>query len=1703
MRRKKRNVYAKNVRGGKPGNGKTGGWKRLLAMIITAVTLLTGTDLSGFESVFAEEKSGYKIDVSYSEGDIRATLTGNVQNVAEGVTLVNVSGPDGNQYDPSELSYPITENGDYVFTVDFQVSAGSEQVDKQEKITVTVDGIGGEETAAQSVSVTTPERMALSDLLAAAQSTSAKKTLTIVAEESRLELGTFDFEGGSFGEILTEPLSALLPNSPDVNKFATRYFKSGYFKMPAGNDEFPVTGLYEVGGQWYYTAGHEDGNTETSTGVSTDVAVLLPSEAEVYVSYAIGTDGTEYNITKEYSVGKGSEWNVVVGDSSFDATPERAHAYEQVVFSFAVPIELQSATVEVRGTASDSLYKTFDTTNPSGTGLTKTETSRETYSGMFYMPNEDVKLVFKGTGYGGNSQKYAGFVYPRIASENAETSRVPIAVPPYIEFPRKSDDVFRVYTVLDADNSNDGTNEMKVVYREDMGYHHPTQCQLQHSWNGSYMARLTPNSGNAATAGIYNTNVQVYDINDNLVSQHVPSNGKGTTPLKGNVANFTPGQTQKFTITYDAANIPTRSGTSGYSYFPVALDLYTYPNSNFGANPSVGSNNVLQETLALPVANKGDSKQYQTETGATIKITLTDKGKRPLAQMADPRNGSNTELTQRIARADAAFGTRNMGKVDNSRWYGGYSFNNFPNDMYFFNDWELSGRIAEQVPYYQYEITVSGMRYGYLLSFLDDAASQDIAQIVSMENVVEGDYSDITAGIVNMDTSTYKYLNGSSVTEDAVLGVGTTLWGSKTTANSTIPNYSGKVWELFLRPQMGHSRTRIDVENNNNFRAASVNTTDDNGRYRHEILAGNTGGNGVYSQIKISSKPITFNIQYQKSDGTPVGETSSLKPSTSLYYLVGLPSNLVNANEVLTGYEVIIQNNDDKVQYWDANTSSFVRGTKMTKVAKAKGSDGQYTADLSVQAQDLLNLEELYNFMLYEGGGLLLQDSDSAYTDSPDIEHEYTVILKAKTSTAPDAVGYTNIEYKVRRQQESFSTYTSNGQEVDTPDEMYSKDMGFLVDTRSKLAYQGTTVVVGSPEVLHAADIANNGAVNQNAHWVLSEYSTNSITVGDTAKLDVIYLLGAQVEYSNLNGNSGEKQITTDYYVSMDNHSKSVIDLSQVNPGTAPTGKVFGGWKITNTNASEYNSGANINNGAQLDLYELGKEAPTLWKDIFLTQGVLKLEAQWVDNTQPITLTEDETMSTINASVVDVYEGTDRKYSLSATFYMKGAVSESSTAQYYVYSKGASVDLWGSVERGVIDLHNKRPIQRINSGNNLHSTRFKDAQLSIATEPTAMGNTKITLTYSGIVGDQLGVTGINYRFYMWNAANSNQENTMGGRDYDSTEKLDAVFKPDTYPCNWQSVHVIPKVTTSYNSGIQITETPKSALFYEGSEFKVSGTFRLEGNAKETYDYLSSNNLLQIALYKKNPDGKTGGDKYAIWANKNGSLNSQDNKVGAPQITRVGPYEFTVSYTIKDYNSSITHDWDEGALYRIFAWTRSNGDVSGITDFGQDRSQFAWKTEINNIPSTTTAMTGVLGSQIEKIIIYPREITMSDDGDQHIYSGNKQITLNPFPTSAELPNPDPGVDVTIEQLTNSPTFNISRSNNDTIALQAFTGTRTSSGTDISTSRGKVGTMKFSTGAQPMQNTLPLYFKSKDTVTGFADGDPFIGHITFRFSKAASN
>ena len=576
-------------------------------------------------------------------------------------------------------------------------------------------------------------------------------------------------------------------------------------------------------------------------------------------------------------------------------------------------------------------------------------------------------------------------------------------------------------------------------------------------------------------------------------------------------------------------------------------------------------------------------------------------------------------------------------------------------------------------------------------------------------------------------------------------------------------------------------------------------------------------------------------------------------------------------------------------------------------------------------------------------------------------------------------------------------------------------------------------------------------------------------------------------------------------YTTVNGHNNSITLKTPAGSYSADT---FEGWKITYQDGSTSQSvtipknirtlvldgnqsNASSTSGTTMTIG--GQAAAAIYND-----GVINLEAQWADAMQRITLPGG---SMSGSQEVKLYQS---PYSISATFNMASAVSADSTVDFAIYMSRPN-DAWGIAEIGRVDLATET-ITRLPT--NITANRFfenlKDARFDVNVQ-NGGASTDITLNVSNIT--DLAGNRRTYRIYMWNSKNGNANLWNNGNPGDIIshtyyDNLNAFTPVADYPYMDLTLRQIPKVFTEDST--QVTESKKDKLFYEGQSFTVSGTFSLEKDQKDTFDQIHTNNTnteIKVALYKVDPPGTTG--NYDIWSINSGPVTKHSGKVSAPTITRISDTKFTVSFTITDSSGSISNKWDDGAKYRVFAWTNSNGGVTSNPDFGQEGDAFPVNDNITTIPSTTTTMAGVLGQQVESIIHYPKQITMLDNvvpNNKHIFSGNEKITIQPTLNdgrSAEIPDSDIGVDVVIRELNGNQTFNITRGT-ETIPLKGFIGT-IGNGVAIP-GTGKLGTLKFDPSNTTTQDLLEFYFRSENPPT-VADGAAFEGTIHFQFSNGS--
>lgn len=358
-------------------------WKRVVATVAAIVTVLTGFNYAGLESIFAEEKSGYQIDVSYAADRTSAVLTGNTAHLAEGVEMLSMSDEEGTVYDPGKFNLTITENGTYTYTLGYSTLAPEtgEQVEKTERLEVTVDQIQapqaetevseemdvqeavqqpGQEKQKQPdaserqgvpgsvpVNILKKQVALLVDERAGGDDESTVNVYFYADEEKELSLNdrtAIQFAGGYFSEELPTFTQQEYGSATYVRAYADAAII--YTDADGGQITLPVTGVFPYQSEdesitWYYTINEPgDGTTDTGYG-QIQVGYLVPEGAEIRLHYEVNTTGANAKVvnfrhiisTNDINTTTGtvltsgsSHWKFMVGGNSLTKTWKEAQS---------------------------------------------------------------------------------------------------------------------------------------------------------------------------------------------------------------------------------------------------------------------------------------------------------------------------------------------------------------------------------------------------------------------------------------------------------------------------------------------------------------------------------------------------------------------------------------------------------------------------------------------------------------------------------------------------------------------------------------------------------------------------------------------------------------------------------------------------------------------------------------------------------------------------------------------------------------------------------------------------------------------------------------------------------------------------------------------------------------------------------------------------------------------------------------------------------------------------------------------------------------------------------------------------------------------------------------------------------------------------------------------------------------------------------
>ena len=944
-------------------------WHRMLAVLVAAVTFLTGVELSGLEAVFAKETSGYQIDVSYSEGKDQAVLKGNADNISAGVTLGELKDEEGNTFDPAEFEMAVTENGTYTYTLTYQETASQtgKQIDKEEEVSVTVDQIrveaetseisdvsaASEAEAAQQSSEQQPaETLPISVLQAELQSlqqtrevNTAQMTVSMYAEELQsIPLknaegeSTTIFSGGTLDEEDVPSFQQRIENTDNTveRQFVTaRVILDGVSEL-AG---VQITGLYPVQNNqntfdWYYTV-----------DTSANVGAAEPAYGDVSVGYLLNSGDQ----VRFYYSSAGQEYEIqnlpgttTINGSTFDfnfTLQANGKTYEgngALTGSDRIKVRAgQKMIVEVDMSSSHkssllAVYKggvEWDGDNP----LT-TEKVVSSYSLLRKGEMNNTELEDKA----GNTLKGKGEL--ENTTGNVQRYRVVLEMP-------AQNIAFRMHTFTWP------TNELRsfaLYINQGQESYHKTQVPASNYDGGGTrffntfvsIPSDTLNSGSANDALINGTGVNNANKMQSI-SYKAYTNmwehgfGDYSAPTSGTAGAYThidlPNWPDSLTSLSGTRNFVRATGKGNLDGMDMSSvnanrQVYLAPGSSQKVTPAFGHFYVGE-----PVGFRLETSLIRKESNGTVhgqylpSVLAIDiySGEDGTDITSNNFERHEIDLSSVSANQTVSFDLQGSGRVlvkclvkqeknATTGWNGFGSFN--------YSSYGTNGNA--KLPVVAYNITVVGVTRPFKLVYGSESGAQG-----NHKFSLEG--GEIQAGVGNGGAE--NNITGSYVRQKQDSGQGP----YRPLTNGTIimqKNQPDGGFEIGILPMEGYSAPTITIKNNGKTLSQGTDYTlsgpkiDSQGRYVYTYTP-KTIQTGAIWNLEVTAQPIDFQVKYVSHTGGEISSSSPLKLNFG-----GTESALVNlyqeniSGSYFDGYEmtvggvVITNNGNDKWQPGDIMT---------------------------------------------------------------------------------------------------------------------------------------------------------------------------------------------------------------------------------------------------------------------------------------------------------------------------------------------------------------------------------------------------------------------------------------------------------------------------------------------------------------------------------------------------------------------------------------------------------------------------------------------------------------------------------------------------------------------------------------------------------------------------------------------------------------
>ena len=1414
-------------------------WHRALAVLVAVAALLTGFDTSMLGSVFAAEKSGYTIKVTYSEDKSQAVLTGSTDSLGAGISLGELKDEDGNAFDPSEFETTVTENGTYTYTLTYQEAAEQtgNLIDKKEKIAVEVDQIVDlssaniqvmsadagqsavqEETPAASNETQQPETDGTEELtdvpetvplnvlktsLAQVQAdTRAGETINIYQyadENTSFEINDGQpvaFEGG---EINADTAPAYDTNSGARPQRSFTY--AGYVYTAEGSGDIPIeiTGLYPYNNNWYYTT--EDSASSENDGIS--AGYLLPEDAQVRFYYEI-ENGQLHNII----LNADEVWNLTT-----DKTSGTANFGERVYLSLELPdtyaygyVTVTSESAGYSHTFAIARYR--DETQQPETGtydeIQQGDSQQDTqYDLNFVMPNGDVTITVTGTAWNRNATR----LYGVLVNESSRPATMPGEYGITRIFTTRVGNVTTDKITYAAKESNSdtglgehgeitmGTWENASGTRESQwntaggAAYHSQENYFRSSGGGSQLSRggdyreikLKANYTDLSLiSNFVNTIIgPVANTNDVVSFDNTESR------YEGQIANgrFVPGDDVELMIETTRGTWSTSDYGANASTEHIGIIYQYLPDSIwvdvYQASAFNNTDRYVRAVYDLPLTGEvGDAVTYEHPMGGTVTIEIV------ALNDYDYMEGSYAQSPQNLSEA-------------------------------YYRGWKT--------PVYAYKVTVSGMNQGFKVIYNSFTTSQRHYKIGELDGIKLPSTVQTATSAAAIDGShiQFRQNNNGSVgdTYYASLAEGITWFGNFGSAN----NYT----DIGIVPEDGYSLPEATITNQKEGMTVELQNNgqpDGNGKFIYRFTYGTNGGsnsnaNNLPAEVNFTAKPVNFAVKYYGFNGDTLHQDngSSLSYAGQRNYSVRYAVPEIPAGMYFGGYDLYIRTGDQ-------SSTNLIRLGKDSTGNIIQVTDGSsYT---KFQQGDVVTVQDVWE---------ALRDSGQLQAET---ENYILAFVPTQTSEAQEQV---DVTYSISKQQR-WLTETETGNSATANDATYTGG-GFTKTTGTLIGYLGTSMIIrGYQETIN----------DSTGQYILDTYNStfgaDQVTANDQLVGDLYYLravsasiyLPADVKEAAEIGDTVEQAVQawnnenasklytgvagrTDRIVSLDGTDETTAVSLPTEITTSEGEKQLTGWKIVNmADTGELSSQATseltfynytISNASGLgrpdniDLYSLGTRSTAgaaVWDGIFGTEadngtGQLVLVPYYETTYGPISSIQNNTNIVTTHTGGDPDEnGENSGFDVTATFSY-----DPNEGTWDSHMNALTIALYRDTADGVGTAQDQLwgTFTCSNGQWSLHQTNHSSGKLKAGVEVTEGGDNTFTVKIRVLNSQQAAGDSIQYAWedkdsanqtrynvYAWTPANAPDSTIVAG---DGTPPSTSVVAMHT-----TQVDVLPKAITS-------------------------------------------------------------------------------------------------------------------------------------------------------------------------------------------------------------------------------------------------------------------------------------------------------------------